>query len=559
MAPRETTSCRGGPRRRRRVQPAPRAVRSAQGHGSCRATGEQTPPASPAPRLRGAAPEWASVERRCATRAGRVAQRSRSATRRISVDTKGTSRCAGGQASLQPRESVTVQLRFPTCRAFANARGCVGQRACSSRSSASRSAEERHGRWCSTCAREPRGDRPRAGRGGRRRLPRVVRSTDTQNRWTQGAAELTLTDAGRSRRARRRRWDGAADVEKAKEQIESVALSLAAGGRLDAVARAQRPVMAKVVADVPLGGRGDGAADARPGLVQFRREARDSRCRRDLARARVDVTLANEESSSRAAGAGRADPRGPAHQRHRLLWSVQLIVIGLLLIARGLVIYFAGASFVGEGHATAPPHCGSGAGLRWLMDTPPCPRVYFGRPRGVRSERPSAPPSPRSRSTIRHAHRSFVLLSAPLRGLFIPNGGRPVDAMLSREIIIKETHRACVRDGCEARVDAGGTSCPRGRSSLVRPRRHPKVGVVLVDVRERELTIRARNPTSDRSPSAGIIVSVPRGRSKAALHRWSRTRSGLQRAALGAAVAGVDEPRAHPHQPQPAREDSSAT
>ncbi|MGC3966869.1 MAG: SPFH domain-containing protein [Pirellulales bacterium] len=75
-----------------------------------------------------------------------------------------------------------------------------------------------------------------------------------------------------------------------------------------------------------------------------------------------------------------------------------------------------------------------------------------------------------------------------------------------REIIIKDTHRALwYEDGKLLRVLDAGRYTVRGASPWAL-RRQPKVDVVLVDVRERELTIKGQEIlTSDK---VAIRVSI---------------------------------------------------
>src|SRR5206468_2481706 len=95
------------------------------------------------------------------------------------------------------------------------------------------------------------------------------------------------------------------------------------------------------------------------GRVQFRRDARDESVPQGtLARARVDVTIANEEMivgsdeglGSKIRDALRTSVTG-------LLWSLQLVVIGLLLVAPWALLLYAGWRMVrrGRGKRTATP------------------------------------------------------------------------------------------------------------------------------------------------------------------------------------------------------------
>src|ERR1700712_3993533 len=92
-----------------------------------------------------------------------------------------------------------------------------------------------------------------------------------------------------------------------------------------------------------------------------------------------------------------------------------------------------------------------------------------------------------------------------------------------REIIIKDTHRGLLyEDGVLARVlEAGRHELPRGPEySLRGRRRHPKVEVVVIDVRERELTIKGQEIlTSDKvALRVSIIVQFRVTDPRAALH-----------------------------------------
>jgi regulator of protease activity HflC (stomatin/prohibitin superfamily) len=91
------------------------------------------------------------------------------------------------------------------------------------------------------------------------------------------------------------------------------------------------------------------------------------------------------------------------------------------------------------------------------------------------------------------------------------------------EIIIKDTHRGLwYEDGVLKRViDAGRYELPRGPEyNFFGQRRHPRVEVVLVDVRERELTIKGQEIlTSDKvAIRVSIIVQFRVVDPKAAMH-----------------------------------------
>src|SRR5688500_8041190 len=91
-----------------------------------------------------------------------------------------------------------------------------------------------------------------------------------------------------------------------------------------------------------------------------------------------------------------------------------------------------------------------------------------------------------------------------------------------REIIIKDTHRGLwYEDGILKRVlEAGRYELPRGPQYLLWVRRYPKIEVVLVDVRERELTIKGQEIlTSDKvAIRVSIIVQFRVVDPKAAVH-----------------------------------------
>lgn len=94
--------------------------------------------------------------------------------------------------------------------------------------------------------------------------------------------------------------------------------------------------------------------------------------------------------------------------------------------------------------------------------------------------------------------------------------------MAKKEIIIKDTHRALwYEDGVLVKIlEAGRYEIPHRRVSLFFPRR-PSVEVTLVDMRERELTIRGQEIlTADKvAIRVSIIVQFQVADPKAALHR----------------------------------------
>src|SRR5438874_1706267 len=96
--------------------------------------------------------------------------------------------------------------------------------------------------------------------------------------------------------------------------------------------------------------------------------------------------------------------------------------------------------------------------------------------------------------------------SALLRGLIF--GTRNRGGIMTREIIIKDTHRGLwYEDGVLKRVlEAGRYELPRGPQYVLSWRRYPKIEIVVVDVRERELTIKGQEIlTSDK---VAIRVSI---------------------------------------------------
>ena len=97
------------------------------------------------------------------------------------------------------------------------------------------------------------------------------------------------------------------------------------------------------------------------------------------------------------------------------------------------------------------------------------------------------------------------------------------DGDMTREIIIKDTHRGLLyENGVLKRVlEAGRYELPRGPEfNLFGRRRYPKTEVVLIDVRERELTIKGQEIlTSDKvAIRVSIIVQFRVVDPRAALH-----------------------------------------
>lgn len=98
--------------------------------------------------------------------------------------------------------------------------------------------------------------------------------------------------------------------------------------------------------------------------------------------------------------------------------------------------------------------------------------------------------------------------------------------MVSNDIIIKDTHRGLwYEDGILKRIlEAGRYELPKGpQYNWLGKRRHPKVEVVLIDVRERELTIKGQEIlTSDKvAIRVSIIVQFRVIDPRAAMHEVS--------------------------------------
>jgi regulator of protease activity HflC (stomatin/prohibitin superfamily) len=91
-----------------------------------------------------------------------------------------------------------------------------------------------------------------------------------------------------------------------------------------------------------------------------------------------------------------------------------------------------------------------------------------------------------------------------------------------REIIIKDTHRGLwYEDGVLKRIlEAGRYELPKGPQYVLWIRRYPKIEVVLIDVRERELTLKGQEIlTSDKvAIRVSIIVQFRVVDPRAALH-----------------------------------------
>lgn len=299
--------------------------------------------------------DWAAVETALGA-AGQVVSRNvtRSADTENTVDTKVRLQVTlVDEAALQPRETVTVQLAVadvPGQHAkLLEALSVAQARVLQSQLSEDQAQQNVTGTLVFDVRRENRAAVDRAlAEAGDIVSRSVARSTDTQNTLDDKLRlSLTLTDADRlAPRETTTLGMEAADVEKAKEQIEAVALSL--GGRIVESTLSRETngqVVAKVVADVPLGRSMELLRKTRDqGRVRMRRDAREESVPQgSLARARVDVTLANEDLIVESGqGLGARIREGLRTSVTGLLWSVQLIVIGLFLVAPwALIVYFA--------------------------------------------------------------------------------------------------------------------------------------------------------------------------------------------------------------------------
>lgn len=288
--------------------------------------------------------------------AGQVVSRngSRSADAENTVDTKVRLHVTMvDETALAPRESVTLQLAVadvPVQYAkLIEALGASQARVLQSQLTEEQGQKNVTGKLVFDVRREnrPAVDRALADAGDVVSRS-VARSTDTQKTLDDKVRlSLTLIDAGKlPPRETTTLGMEASDVEKAKEQIESLALGM--GGRVvdSTLSREQNGrVMAKVIADVPLDKALEMVRRTRDaGRVQFRRDARDEAVPPGtLARARVDVTLANEElivESGR--GIGATIREGVRTSVAGLLWSLQFIVIGLFLVAPWALIVWGG-------------------------------------------------------------------------------------------------------------------------------------------------------------------------------------------------------------------------
>ena len=358
VAPRETTSLRVAARgvadafNRLRE-----AVRSAQGARILSSQLAEQDPASVTGTLDFDVrrQDWANFETALRD-AGQVVSRNvtRSADIENTVDTKIRLQVVlVDEAALGPRESVTVLLAVADVPAehakLLEALGAAQARVLQSQLSEQQSNDNVVGTLAFDVRRENRAAIERAiAEAGDVVSRSVARSTDTQNTLDDKVRlSLTLTDADKlAPRETTTLGMEAADVEKAKEQVESLALSL--GGRVvDSTLSRETSgrVTAQVVADVPLAKALEMVRRTRDqGRVLFRRDAREESVPQgSLARARVDVTLANEELIVESGqGLWSRIREGLRTSVAGLLWSVQLIVIGLFLVAPwALILYFA--------------------------------------------------------------------------------------------------------------------------------------------------------------------------------------------------------------------------
>ena len=126
--------------------------------------------------------------------------------------------------------------------------------------------------------------------------------------------------------------------------------------------------------------------------------------------------------------------------------------------------------------------------------------------------------------------------------------------MKNDEIIIKDTHRGlCYEDGVLVKVLGAGRHKLDEAGPLCDFARQPKVEVVLVDMRARDLTIKGQEIlTADKvAIRVSILVQFARRRSEGgpARRRQLRGPALQRRAARRPPVAGGDDARRDPHQP----------
>jgi len=290
--------------------------------------------------------DWAAIDA-ALREAGQVVSRnvSRSADAENTVDTKIRLHITVlDEAQLAPRETVSTQLAVPDV-ATQYAKVLEALRVAGARVLQSQlNEQETRNNVTATLAFDVRRD-SRAGvdkalaEAGDVVSRSVTRSTDTQSTLDDKVRlSLTMIDADRlAPRETATLGMESADVEKAKEAIEALALSL--GGRVvdSTLSRETNGrVIGKVIADVPLAKAMEMVSKTRQqGRVQFRRDARDENVPAgSLSRYRVDVTLANEELIVESGqGLGSRIREGLRTSAAGLLWSVQLIVVGLFLVA----------------------------------------------------------------------------------------------------------------------------------------------------------------------------------------------------------------------------------
>lgn len=311
--------------------------------------------------------DWATIET-AVREAGQVVSRnvSRSSDAENTVDTKIRLQVSiVDEAALAPRETVAIQLAVRDVSAeYAKLLEALGAAQARILQSQLNEQETRSNVTANLTFDVSRSTRPAIDRAlaeaGDTVSRNVVRSTDTQNTLDDKVRlSLTITDADRlAPRETTTLGMESADVEKSKEAIESLALGM--GGRIvdSTLSReANGRVMAKVVADVPLNKAMEMVSRTRDqGKVQFRRDARDENIPAGpLSRYRVDVTLANEDLIVESGqGLGSRIREGLRTSAAGLLWSVQLIVVGLFLVAPWALIIWLVWRVVRRGRTKHP-------------------------------------------------------------------------------------------------------------------------------------------------------------------------------------------------------------
>ena len=127
-------------------------------------------------------------------------------------------------------------------------------------------------------------------------------------------------------------------------------------------------------------------------------------------------------------------------------------------------------------------------------------------------------------------------------------------AGVGREFIIKDTHRGLwYEDGELAKVlEAGRYKIPPQKRWF---KRLPTVECLLVDVQQRELTIKGQEIlTADKVAIRVSILVQFRVTDPKMAKRGELRRPAVQRcAACGSAFASVDDAGGHPHEPDPAK------